>query len=131
MFAALLAVLLGGVAVVALAGGGGDESDEGSLKVERSFVPGTRQPELVVSVDRRLNSANVADDGRSVVLECSDAEGRRVIRARVDWPWLDEPNYPLPHVHQPATSQELSRIEQCRVDGTSERLSGRMRLRTG
>ena len=128
LFAALLAVLGGGVAVVALAGGG-EDGDGGRLTVERSTVPGTQQPELLVSVDRKLNVADTATNGRTVGLLCSDGEGRRVIKAQVEWPFLEEPNYPLPHTHQPASDQEIARIAECRVTGTTVRLKGRMRLR--
>ena len=128
MFAVLLAVLGGTVAVVALAGGDDDGADS-RLTVERAFVPGTRQPELLVSVERKLNVPETANDGRSVRLTCSDGDGATVIRARVDWPFLEEPNYPLPHAHQPASAAEIARIAECRVTGTKVKLSGRMRLR--
>lgn len=129
VFAVLLAVLGGGVAVVALAGGGENSDGGGRLTVERSVVPGTQQPELLVSVDRRLNVADTAKDGRTVGLECLDGQDRKVLSARVEWPFLDEPNYPLPHTHQPASSQDLARIAKCRVTGTTVRLEGRMGLR--
>jgi len=116
--------------MVALAGGGdGDEGGGGRLTVERSVVPGTQQPELLVSVDKELNVANTANDGRSVGLECVDGQRRKVLSARVEWPFIDEPNYPLPHTHQPVSSQDLARIASCRVTGTTVRLEGRMRLR--
>jgi hypothetical protein len=130
VFAVLLTVLAGGVAVVALAGGGGDDDGGGGrLTVERSVVPGTRQPELLVSVDKKLNVTDTAKDGRSVGLRCVDAQGSQVLSARVDWPFIDEPNYPLPHAHQPVSGQDLARIDSCRVTGTTVRLEGRMRLR--
>ena len=129
VFAALLAVLGGGVAVVALAGGGGDGGGGGRLTVERWMVPGTQQPELLLSVDRELNVADTADNGRSVGLICSDGEGRRVITAQVEWPFIEEANYPLPHAHHPATDQEIARIAECRLTRTTAALKGRMRLR--
>ena len=117
------------MAVVALAGGGGDGDSGERLKVERSVVPGTRQPELLVSVDSELNVADTAKDGRTVGLDCRDGGNRRVLSARVEWPFLDEPNYPQPHTHQPASARDLSRIAFCRVTGTTVALKGRMRLR--
>ena len=128
VFAVLLAVLGGTVAVVALAGGDDDGADT-RLTVERAFVPGTRQPELLVSVPRKLNVPETANDGRTVRLTCDDDDGATVLRARVDWPFLEEPNYPLPHAHQPASAADLARVSECRVTGASVRLSGRMRLR--
>ena len=129
VFAVLLAVLGCGVAVVALAGGGEDDARDSRLTVERSVVPGTRQPELLVSVDRDLNVADTAKDGRTVGLHCVDGQNRKVLSARLEWPFIEEPNYPLPHAHQPASGQDLARVDSCRVTGTTVRLEGRMRLR--
>lgn len=129
VFAVLLAVLGAAVAAVALEGGGEDDGGGGRLTVERSMVPGTRQPELLVSVDRELNVAKTAKDGDSVGLRCVDGQGRKVLGARLEWPFIEEPNYPLPHAHQPASSQDLARIDSCRVTGTTVRLKGRLRLR--
>ena len=129
MFAVLLAVLGGGIAVAALAGGGDDDGDGGRLTVERALVPGTQQPEVLVSVQRKLNVPGTAKDGRTVRLTCTDGDGRTVIQARADWPFLEEPNYPQPHTHQPASTEEIARIAECRVTGTTVTLRGRMRLR--
>ena len=93
------------------------------------MVPGTQQPELLVSVDSKLNVANTAENGRTVGLECVDGQNRKVLSARVEWPFIEEPNYPLPHTHQPASSQDLARIAECRLTGTTVRLEGRTRLR--
>ncbi len=101
----MLAVLAGGIAVVALAGGGDDGGDGGALTVERSFVPGTRQPELLVSVKRELNVADTAENGRTVGLECRDSAKRLVINARVEWPFIEEPGYPLA-AHPPARNRQ-------------------------
>ncbi len=92
-------------------------------------MPGTKQPELLVSVDKDLNVADTAENGRTVGIVCTDAQGRRVIQARAEWPFLEEPGYPLPHAHQPASNQELTTIEECRLTGTTVALKGRMRLR--
>ena len=129
VFAVLLAVLGCGVAVVALAGGGEDDAGGGRLTVERSVVPGTRQPELLVSVDRYLNVADTAKDGRTVGLDCRDGANRVVLSARVEWPFIEEPNYPQPHTHQPVSATDLARIASYRVTGTTVALKGRMRLR--
>jgi hypothetical protein len=128
VFAAMLAVLGGAVAVVALAGGGDDDQGDARLTVERSFVPGTRQPELLVSVQRKLNVPDTAENGRTVGLVCTDGDGRKVIEARAEWPFLEEPNYPLPHTHQPASPKEIARVAQCEVTGTTVALKGRMHL---
>ena len=127
MLAALLAVLGGGVAALALAGGDGESG--GRLIVERSFVPGTKQPELLVSVERSDNVADTAKNGQSVGLVCRDGKGRSVLTARVDWPFIEEPGYPRPHQHQPASAKDLERIATCRLTGTTEPFAGRMRLR--
>ncbi len=127
MLAALLAVLGGGVAVVALAGGEGESG--GRLIVERAFMPGTKQPELLVSVERSANVAETAKNGVSVGLVCRDGQGRSVLTARVDWPFIEEPGYPRPHQHQPASDKDLERIASCRLTGTTAPFAGRMRLR--
>ena len=127
LLAALLAVLGGGVAVVALAGG--ESEGGGRLIVERTFVPGTKQPELLVSVERSANVAETAKNGVSVGLICRDGQGRSVLTARVDWPFIEEPGYPRPHQHQPASDKDLKRISSCRLTGTTAPFAGRMRLR--
>jgi hypothetical protein len=130
---AVLAVLLGMfvlvVVVVIVAGGSGSGGDGGRLVVERGFVPGTKQPELLVSVNRDLNVAETAANGRTVGIVCTDSAGRNVIQARTEWPLIEEQGYPLPHAHQPATNQELARIEECRITGATVALRGRLRLR--
>ena len=74
--------------------------------------------------------ADTAENGRTVGLECVTTAKRMVINARVEWPFIEEPGYPLPHTHQPATAKELASIETCRVTGVNRRLVGRMRLRS-
>lgn len=119
-------MLCGGIGVVALAGGsGGDET--GELKLERYTVPGGA-PELLVSIDPEVNEPATAR-GETVGLECEDGRGARVLRAEVEWPFIEEEGFPLPHIHQPATDRELNRIATCRLTGTSITLEGRLGLR--
>jgi len=129
---AVLAVLLGTfvlVVVVVMVAGGSGGGDSSRLVVERGFVPGTQQPELLVSVVGGPIVEETAENGRTVGIVCTDSAGRKVIQARTEWPLLEEQGYALPHAHQPATNQELLRISECRITGTTVALSGRMRLR--
>jgi hypothetical protein len=121
----LLALLGAGVLVVVLAGGSGGE---GRLVLERFTPPEGGRTELLVSVPREINNPSVARRA-TVVLECTDAEGKRVLRTRQTWPFIEEEGYPLPHAHQPATEGQLRRIARCRVLGTSEKLEGELGLR--
>lgn len=126
IFVALLVLVLGGVAVIALAGG---DDDGGDLKVERFVVPGSAQPELLISVSRSLNVPQTSKEGSTVRLACSDGRGQRVLGGVIQWPFIEEPGYPLPHYHQPASDAELRRISVCRLTGTTKPLQGRMQLR--
>ena len=99
------------------------------MKVERFVVPGSRQAELLVSVSRKLNVPETANGRATVRLRCDDGKGRRVLGGRIEWPFIEEPSYPLPHFHQPASEDDLRKIAVCRVTGTTEPLEGRMQLR--
>jgi hypothetical protein len=123
-FGVLVALLGVVVLVVALAGGRGSG---GRLVLERMQAAGGGS-ELLASVPREVNEPSVAR-GKSVVLECTDADGKRVLRNRQPWPFIEEEGYPLPHAHQPATENQLRRIARCRVLGTSEKLEGELSLR--
>lgn len=130
LFAALAGALLAIIVVVAIAVDGDDhQAGASGLTVERGKSPGSGAPELVVSVPRKLNVPRTARDGRTVVVECLDAGGRRVAERRQAWPFMEEEGYPLPHIHLGLTSLEVGRVARCRLRGTTRRLEGRLRLR--
>jgi hypothetical protein len=127
VFAAILAVLVVGILLVAVLGGGSSD-EEYALKVERMpGAPGTE--ELVVSVPDAVNAARVARDKPTVGLVCFDGRHRVVLRKRHPWPFVDEPGYALPHIHEPASPQVLRVIASCKLTGTTIPLEGELGLR--
>lgn len=126
IFGALLLGLLLVVAVIALAGG---NDKGGDLTVERFVIPGSQQAELLISVSRSINVPETAKNGSTVRLRCNDGKGRMVLGGTIEWPFIEEANYPLPHYHQPAAEADLRKIAVCRVTGTTKPLEGRMQLR--
>ena len=114
--------------MVALAGGD-DEDRDGRLTVERSLVPGTQQPELLVSVDRKLNVAGTAKNGRTVGLRCVDAQKPQGVRRPGGLAVPRGTELPAPPHASAASGQDLARIASCRLTGTTVALTGRMRLR--
>ncbi len=99
----LLAVLVAvavPLVVLALASGGGEESDEpdtASIKVERA--PGV--PEIVVYVeDPELNVAETAGGRERVTVECLNTADAVIYGRGYAWPFTDTDDGLLdPHVH--------------------------------
>ena len=113
--------------VLALASGGGEESDEpdtASIKVER--VPG--RPEIVVYVeDPELNVAETAGGRERVTVECLNTADAVIYGRGYAWPFTDTDNGLLdPHVHLEMAPAQLDGVSRCRVTGTSPRLEGRL-----
>jgi hypothetical protein len=121
--AAAPAALMGVVIVMPLvlwaSSSGGVEQ---GLIVERATdLPGG--PELLVNlVDKDLNKLHTTRGRRAVRVECLGRGGQVVIDARQRWPFINEPGYDYPHVHQRATREQLVQAERCRLRGTSVRL---------
>ena len=122
---AVLAALLA-VAGIALAlTSGGDEDPEGArMTLERGLSP-TGLGEVLVTV---TGKAEVAPRATNVTFRCLDRRGRQVTAARHAWPLQRDGPDPVPHIHQPASSRELERIERCRL-GTQPPLTAIMPLR--
>ncbi len=129
VFAALLAVLAVTSLVVLLAGGGSSEGESYELTLEQLPAPQGNVQELVVSVPREVNAPSVARNQPTVELICEDGRGKQVLRARQEWPFINEEGYELPHQHQAATPQVLTSIARCRLKGTTIPLSGELGLR--
>ena len=107
------------IAWTATSSGGGDVPN---LIVERATGL-TGAPELLVSLgDDDLNTVESTGGKRAVRLECIGREGRVVFAAEQKWPFIDEPGYAYPHVHQPASREQLQRADRCRLQGTRKRL---------
>ena len=123
----LLAVLGAGSALVVLLGDGGGSNGEALLKVEQAVTP-DGGVEILVTVPTDINVAETARGQTTVIFECLDSGGQVVIRSRQGWPLVSDGNPPAPHVHQPATPEEVSGLSTCRFRDTDPKLEGRVGL---
>jgi hypothetical protein len=122
--AALMAVIVvGPLAVWAASPSGGDEK---SLIVERATdLRGA--PEFIVYLgEDDLNTLDTTNGKRAVRVQCRGRDGRVILDARQRWPFVNEPGYDYPHVHQAATLEQLQRADRCRLRGTHVRLEGQV-----
>jgi hypothetical protein len=126
--AVVLTAALAAVAVAAAGGfdGGTDGPLRAQLIIERSVLPTTGQPELLVSLpDQRLNSLETTGGETGVLLGCADEAGAVTIRQQHEWPLLEEEGFP-PHVHQPAAAQQLDSVRSCRLTGNGIDFAGHL-----
>jgi len=84
--------------------------------------------ELLVTVSDELNVPDTVDGASTVEMVCADDSGASVVQARHSWPLQRDGDPPAPHVHQPASAQELQTIDECELRGTQPLLSGKMGL---
>jgi hypothetical protein len=119
---AILALVVVPVLIWAATSGGSDNK----LRIDQG-VSVYGEPEIVVNVPKKLNTPDEANNGSNVRLVCVDANGGTVLSTEQDWPFINEPGYPYPHIHQPVTPQQLQRIAKCRVEGTKTKLQGNLR----
>jgi hypothetical protein len=117
--AALMAVIVAMPLVLWAASSGGVEQ---GLIVERATdLPGG--PEFLVNLaDKDLNKLQTTRGRRAVRVECLGRGGQVVLDAKQRWPFINEPGYDYPHVHQRATREQLVEAERCRLRGTRVRL---------
>ena len=87
-------------------------------------------PEIVVNVPKKLNSLTENNNANFAILTCVDSGGGTVLSDRQPWPFITEPGYPLPHIHQPVTPAQMQQIAKCRVQGTKMKLEGPLRRNT-
>ena len=126
-----LAVLLAvatPLVIVALAGSGDEEGTPerpAALRVERT--PGG-SPEITIYIeDRSLNKPSTAGGDTSVVVECTDTEGRIVWKLPEAWPFTDTDQGSVdPHAHIGMDPAQIERIARCRLSGTDPPLEGRL-----
>jgi hypothetical protein len=119
---AILALIIVPVLVwAATSGGSGDK-----LRIDQG-VSVYGEPEIVVNVPKKLNNPAEAHNAPQVHLVCVDGGGKTVLEDDQDWPFINEPGYPYPHIHQPVTPQQLQAIAKCRVEGTKTKLEGNLR----
>jgi hypothetical protein len=96
--------------------------EEKGLIVERG--PGlTAKRELIVSLgDEDLNTLKMTNGKRTVQVECLSRDGGAVLIDQRKWPFINERGYDYPHVHQPASREQLQEAARCRLRGTRVRL---------
>ena len=110
------------VAIWAATSGGG----KNNLRIDQGIsIYG--EPEIVVNAPKKLNTPSEANNGTSVKLTCVDASGKTVLATIQPWPFINEPGYPYPHIHQPVTPQQLQKIARCHLVGTKTKLEGALR----
>jgi hypothetical protein len=122
--AALMAVIVVGPLVLwAASPSGGDEK---SLIVERATdLRGA--PEFIVYLgEDDLNNLDTTHGKRAVRVQCRGRDGRVILDARQRWPFVNEPGYDYPHVHQAASLEQLQSADRCRLRGTRVRLEGQV-----
>ena len=119
---AILALIVVPVLIWAATSGGSDNK----LRIDQG-VSVYGEPEIVVNVPKNLNTPAEANNRSNVRLVCVDASGATVLATDQDWPFINEPGYPYPHIHQPVTPEQLQRIAKCRIEGTKTKLEGNLR----
>jgi hypothetical protein len=119
----IAAVIIVPVAVWAVGSGGSDDS----LRVEQYVSYYTGGPEIVLAIPRKYNNMAETGNKANVVVVCLDSGGKQVLRANADWPFIEEPGYDLPHVHQPVSDAQLKAVATCTVEGMKHHLTGALR----
>jgi hypothetical protein len=119
---AVLALIVVPILIWATTSGG----DDNELRIDEG-VSVTGGPEIVVNVPKDKNSPRETGNSSNVKLICVDGGGGTVLASDLDWPFINEPGYPLPHQHQPVTAQQLQEIATCRLEGTKTKLEGNLR----
>jgi hypothetical protein len=98
------------------------EEDEETLIVERATGI-TGSPEFIVYLgDEDLNTLETTHGKRTVRVECLGREGQMVLDAKQKWPFINEPGFDYPHIHQAASREQLQQADRCRLRGTRVRL---------
>ena len=96
--------------------------DRGSLLVERG-ADAKGVPGFVVSIaDKKLNRLKTTKGKKTVRLECFGRKGQMLVNATQRWPFFTERGFPYPHIHQPATLEQLQQADRCRLRGSHVRL---------
>jgi hypothetical protein len=110
-----IAAIIAAPLIVWTASSGGD--DQKGLIVER-WTNDKGAPELIVSLtEEELNTLRTTNGKRTVRLSCLGRQGQAVLDANPRWPFITEMGYEYPHVHQAATSEQVQRVDECRLRG--------------
>jgi len=95
-----------------------DDADDEALIVERVESGLTGSPEFLISLtEDDINTLTATDGNRTVRVRCVGRDGSIVLDSSQEWPFLLEPGYDYAHAHQPATREQLQRIDRCRLVG--------------
>ena len=123
----LLGVLGAGSLLLVLLGGSDEVGGTQAIVVEQYTTP-DGVVEVLATVTQEINVPATAGGAKSVAFECIDGEGEVVLRSRQQWPLLSDGDPPAPHVHQPASPEELRGLSSCRFPDTKPVLEGRVGL---
>jgi hypothetical protein len=118
----ILALIVVPILIWTTSSGGNDDE----LRIDEG-VSLTGGPEIIVNVPPGRNTPAEAGNSTNVKLICADGGGDTVLAADADWPFINEPGYPLPHVHQAVSPEQLQEIAKCRLNGTKTKLEGPLR----
>ena len=105
----------------ATSGGSGDSNKQG-LIAERS-VGLTGAPELILSI---AGNVQVTTGASTVRVECTDKDGRVILKTTQPWPFIQEPGYPYLHVHLGDSPETIEGARRCRVLGTDAHLEAKV-----
>lgn len=119
---AILALIVVPIVLWAATSGGGGEK----LRIDQA-VSVYGGPEIVVNIPKKVNDMAETRGSSNVRLICEDSGGKTVLQTNQDWPFINEPGYPYPHVHQPVTPKQLQAIARCHLEGTKTKLEGNLR----
>ncbi len=119
---AILALIVVPIVLWAATSGSGGEK----LRIDQA-VSVYGGPEIVVNIPKKVNDMAETRGSSNVRLICEDSGGKTVLQTNQDWPFINEPGYPYPHVHQPVTPKQLQAIARCRLEGTKTKLEGNLR----
>ncbi len=123
----LVAVLGIGSLLLVLLGGDEEAGGAQNIIVEQATTP-DGLVEVLVTVPDEINVPETANGQTTVRFECVDAQGEAVLGSQQQWPLLSDGDPPAPHVHQPASPEEIARLSECRFPETSPVLEGRVGL---
>jgi hypothetical protein len=115
---AVILVLVAAPLVIWAATSGGSDGGKKGLIVERT-VGLNGEPELVISIAGKVE---VTSGASNVRVECTDANGKVIVKGTQPWPFVEEPGYPYAHVHQTDSPEKIEGARRCRVLGTNTRL---------
>jgi hypothetical protein len=117
------AVILVPIAVWAASSGGNDDG----LRVQQNVSYYTGGPEIVVAIPTKYNTMAETGNKKQVTLVCFDAGGKKIFQTPQLWPFINEPGYDRPHIHQPVSDSQLKALATCTVIGMKHKLTGHLR----